>query len=258
MSLNIKSIIYLSFLFYFSCMSLIVDEDFRIIVKNGNKIEFQDKEFRLRKFNKDFEEFIKIQKSVKDKIYIEFVVENDVEVLFMKKVKEAIRNHFKFINLVVYSPKGKESIVRLPPNSNVKVDPTKLKKRNLLILYLSEDGKIYHDSISDSTRINKNINLLAYDFLRNENNNPDLPELRSREIEGIGEVRCASKSIIALHSSNEAKYIDYSRVYYQLKEAYEKIWNEDSEEYFNISFDELTSKQQEKIKTITPYVLSEI
>ncbi len=241
-----------------SSLSCITTEDYIIRVKTGQKIEFQKEEYSLRYFQIKFEKFIEDQKEVKDKIYLKFLVEDNVDVFFMKEVKKSIRNHFNYINVIVYSPIGKESIVRFPPNSNTKVDPSKLKKRNLLNLTLSEEGKIYIDSISDSNEFKKDIKKLAYDFLRNEKKDPNLPEMRLEFIEGIGEVRVASKSIIALYSSRKTKYIDYSEIYSQLKEVYEKIWNEDSKKYFEKKYNDLTPNQKNKIKRITPYVLSEI
>ncbi len=253
-----KMIILLNLLFFLSCFSVVANADYFVRVKLGDKIEFQNEEYNLKDFQKEFENFIINQKKVKDHIYLNFVVEDSVDVFFMKEVKKSIRNHFNYIRVILHSPEGKESIVRLPPNTNDIIDVSKLKKRNMLNIFLSEEGKIYIDSISDKSEFKEDISIYAYHFLRNENKQEDLPEMKLKLVEGIGKVRVASKSIIAFYPSDKAKYIYYVRLYNQLKEVYEQVWNEDANKYFGKDYNHLTQSEKNKIKEITPYVLSEM
>lgn len=150
----------------------------------------------------------------------------------------------------------KKSIRReLPPSTDsVRVEPLRVKERDLLVLRLDGEGRLFAGfeeiPLTDVKERVKH-------FIANPDNEESLPEKHSREVPLLGTVEVTDTHVIALRYDPHTDYRTYFEVQNLLLEAYHELRDAEAEKRFHCTFDRATSEQQEAIRACYPQRISE-
>lgn len=146
---------------------------------------------------------------------------------------------FFLVTTTINSEKGIP--VKLPPYSDVEVDPTQLKTRNVysVLVNLNNDLLVRGEPM-ELTRLREN----AKEFILNPQKRADLSE-------------SPTKAIISLKNDRGTEYNTYLQVYNELKGAYNELWDEMAEQRYGQKYADLPRANQKAIQKEIPLVLSE-
>lgn len=150
----------------------------------------------------------------------------------------------------------KKSIRReLPPSTDsVRVEPLRVKERDLLVLRLDGEGRLFAGSeeipLADVKERVKH-------FIANPDNEESLPEKHPREVPLLGTVEVTDTHVIALRYDPHTDYRTYFEVQNLLLEAYRELRDAEAEKRFHCTFDRASSEQQEAIRACYPQRISE-
>ncbi len=150
----------------------------------------------------------------------------------------------------------KKSIRReLPPSTDsVRVEPLRVKERDLLVLRLDGEGRLFAGSEEiPLTDVKERVK----HFIANPDNEESLPEKHSREVPLLGTVEVTDTHVIALRYDPHTDYRTYFEVQNLLLEAYHELRDAEAEKRFHCTFDRATSEQQEVIRACYPQRISE-
>ncbi|MGB0882583.1 MAG: ExbD/TolR family protein [Vicingaceae bacterium] len=125
-----------------------------------------------------------------------------------------------------------------PPIEDISEDQDKVKQRNIFeILVNANDQLLVEGEYMEVTELRE----AAKKFIASEPGNPNMPEFKETEIEGLGVVP-VSKQIISLQNDNGTSYEMYIKVQNELVGAYNELRNEFAQQKFNKPFTELVQK----------------
>ena len=93
-------------------------------------------------------------------------------------------------------------------------------------------------------------------FMRNPNDDPNLPEKRLETINLLGEV-WISRGVVSLKNDRGTSYDMYIRVQNELTAAFRELREELSIDKFGTRFDNLTDDQKKAIQSAVPVAISE-
>ena len=150
----------------------------------------------------------------------------------------------------------KKSIRReLPPSTDsVRVELLRVKERDLLVLRLDGEGRLFAGSEEISlTDVKERVK----HFIANPDNEESLPEKHSREVPLLGTVEVTDTHVIALRYDPHTDYRTYFEVQNLLLEAYHELRDAEAEKRFHCTFDRASSEQQEAIRACYPQRISE-
>lgn len=150
----------------------------------------------------------------------------------------------------------KKSIRReLPPSTDsVRVEPLRVKERDLLVLRLDGEGRLFAGSEEiPLTDVKERVK----HFIANPDNEESLPEKHPREIPLLGTVEVTDAHVIALRYDPHTDYRTYFEVQNLLLEAYHELRDAEAEKRFHCTFDRASSEQQEAIRACYPQRISE-
>lgn len=150
----------------------------------------------------------------------------------------------------------KKSIRReLPPSTDsVRVEPLRVKERDLLVLRLDGEGRLFAGPEEiPLTDVKERVK----HFIANPDNEESLPEKHSREVPLLGTVEVTDTYVIALRYDPHTDYRTYFEVQNLLLEAYHELRDAEAEKRFHCTFDRATSEQQEAIRACYPQRISE-
>lgn len=152
---------------------------------------------------------------------------------------------------------GVEKSIRreLPPSTDsVRVEPLRVKERDLLVLRLDGEGRLFAGleeiPLTDVKERVKH-------FIANPDNEESLPEKHSREVPLLGTVEVTDTHVIALRYDPHTDYRTYFEVQNLLLEAYCELRDAEAEKRFHCTFDRASSEQQEAIRACYPQRISE-
>lgn len=134
-----------------------------------------------------------------------------------------------------------------------------IEDRNVFYVWISNDNSVTIGNPNSKKQIDdiSEITEAAKKFIKNEQNDPNLPEVSYMDIEGLGKTRVSTKHIICVHTNENTSYDTYFKVQEALSHAYDDLRNELAEEKFNCHFNECTNIQQEAIRKAIPNKISE-
>lgn len=232
--------------------------DLSITVNNNNTIDILEmKAVDINEFEPILEAQIARQEDKNKIIKIALRIQPQTSVSFVKKVKESLSYYRENTRIQLFSPTENtyKRTVKLPLfYTKEKPDISKLNPRNVARIHLYENGQINYrgqnilfKDLADST----------YVFLKSDTTKKHLPQLKIKNLNKVGKVLCAAKTIINLTADENAKYLDYESAYEEIYSTYQILWNEYSERFFNKRYDKLKNWEQEIIRIILPFVLSE-
>lgn len=150
----------------------------------------------------------------------------------------------------------KKSIRReLPPSTDsVRVEPLRVKERDLLVLRLDGEGRLFAGPEEiPLTDVKERVK----HFIANPDNEESLPEKHPREIPLLGTVEVTDTHVIALRYDPHTDYRTYFEVQNLLLEAYRELRDAEAEKRFHCTFDRASSEQQEAIRACYPQRISE-
>jgi biopolymer transport protein ExbD len=94
-------------------------------------------------------------------------------------------------------------------------------------------------------------------FFLNPDNDPNLPEKKSEQIDLLGEMQ-VSKGVISLKNDRGTSYETYIKVQNELTKAFQEMRDELSVEKFGTKYDKLVDPQkQEAVQAVIPMAISE-
>ena len=144
---------------------------------------------------------------------------------------------------------------RLPPmpDKNQKTEDTKVNKRNIIIVKINSSDRLFAgDQLMDVSQLKDKIK----EFITNPNNDPNLPERETKNIEGFGEYP-VSKGVISLQNDRGTSYRAYIAVQNELVKAINEVRDDFSRQNYGKAYAFLTEDQQKIVRDAIPQNISE-
>lgn len=145
---------------------------------------------------------------------------------------------------------------RLPPPlpPDAKADAIDIKQRNLFVVKVNSLNQLMvQGEITDIRQLRTK----AKEFIKNEFENPNLPEVVSEYIEYLGDVRITKSHVISLQNDVDTQYQTYIEVQNELIAAYNELRNEYALSRFGRKYDELPTEYQKAVQKVYPQKISE-
>lgn len=142
----------------------------------------------------------------------------------------------------------------VPPDQKEDVSK-EIKERNLFVVKINSLNQL----LVQGEEINiKQLREKTKEFIVNPNNDPNLPELFTEEIEGLGEVTYTKAHVISVQNDVDTQYQAYLDVQNELVAAYNELRNEYAKQKFNgRTFNELDEEEQKLVQKVYPQKISE-
>ncbi len=143
-------------------------------------------------------------------------------------------------------------IKRLPPEYKGPSPP--INKRNALIVLINKNDKLYVQG--EILEINQ-LKQKTKEFIKNEYNDKNLPELTEINVEYFGNIKTTLKHVISLQNDRGTSYNMYIKVQNELAAAYNELRNEIAVKRFGTKLDNLDESKKKAILKIYPNHISE-
>ena len=141
----------------------------------------------------------------------------------------------------------------IPPDQ--KVEDTDINKRNLMIVKINSANQLM---VQGQLMDVKQLRETAKEFIKNENDEPNLPKLVEEDFgEPIGVQRYTKDHVISVQNDVDTQYQAYLDVQNELVAAYNELRNECAQKYFHTSYNELSEEQQKQVQKVYPQKISE-
>lgn len=140
----------------------------------------------------------------------------------------------------------------LPPGA--KQPDVEINKRNVFVVLVNSDNQIMaQGKLIDISALKEK----AKEFIQNESNAPDLPEVTRMNVPGLGMCNVTRDHVISLQNDRGTDYQAYIEVQNELVAAYDELRDELAIQKFNTHYKALTEDQQNAINTVYPQKISE-
>lgn len=145
---------------------------------------------------------------------------------------------------------------RLPPplQPDQKPEDIDIKKRNIFVVKVNSLNQLMVQGMEMNVR---QLREKAKEFIKNEANDPNLPEKVTVNIDLIGNIEITKDHVISLQNDVDTQYQAYIEVQNELVGAYNELRNEISQEKFGKKYDELKEEQQKAVQAVYPQKISE-
>lgn len=122
----------------------------------------------------------------------------------------------------------------------------------------TSDGNVRSNSenISHNKKIKDSVKEIAKDFIKNENNLPNLPELFIKNIDLIGQYPVTVNHIISVQADNGTSYSACLEIQDALVTAYEELRDELANEKFGVPFSQCSKEEKDAIRKVYPPKIS--
>ncbi len=172
------------------------------------------------------------RKSAKDKVSNEVNAGSMADIAFLLLI-------FFLVTTTMDQDKG--LLVKLPPWSDEKVEPTKLHKNRVLsVLVNLNDQLLVRGEPADINDLRRR----TKEFIMNPHKDPNMPKV-------------PKDAIISLKNDRGTHYSKYLAVYNELKAAYNELWDEEAKKRYGKKMEDLSRDKQKEIKKYIPLILSE-
>ena len=142
-----------------------------------------------------------------------------------------------------------------PPEDDQLNNEIKVKERNILNIRINKDNYVM---IGDDYASLSDVKERAKEFIKNENNRPNLPELKPKKIKGLGKTMMVTENhVISVQTDRGTDYGVYFQVQDALVAAYNELRDELAKEEFGYKFEYLTDDQKKAIREVYPQKISE-
>ncbi len=140
----------------------------------------------------------------------------------------------------------------LPPNQKSK--DTDIKKRNIFVVKVNSLNQL----LVQGQEINvRQLREKAKEFIANANNDPNLPEKVTVNVDLLGNMEFTKDHVISLQNDVDTQYQAYIEVQNELVAAYDELRNELAQQKFGKKYDDLKEPQQKAIQQVYPQKISE-
>ncbi len=146
-----------------------------------------------------------------------------------------------------------------PPEDENQNNEIKVKERNILNIRINKDNYIMIATLSNEEYIGNvaEITERAKLFIKNEQNDPNLPEVAEKDFNLLGSVRVTPNHVISVQTDRGTSYGVYFQVQDALVKAYNELRNELAKEKFHCTYEQCTDKQRAAIRKAIPQKISE-
>ena len=143
-----------------------------------------------------------------------------------------------------------------PPEDDQLNNEIKVKERNILNIRINKDNYLL---IGDDYATLADVKERAKEFIKNEDNKPNLPELKPHKVKELGKTfRVTENHVISVQTDRGTDYGVYFAVQDALVSAYNEIRDEFSKQEFGgYKYDQLTADQQKIVRDVYPQKISE-
>ncbi len=145
----------------------------------------------------------------------------------------------------------------LPPDKKEQMKDVEVKQRNIFVVLINSKNQV----LAQGEFINvEELRAKVKEFIKNEANDPSLPELSVTEVEIDGNMEqfmTTADHIISLQNDRGTTYQKYIEVQNELVAAYNEVRDEFARQRFGTSYAELSEKRQGAIQKIYPQKISE-
>jgi len=146
---------------------------------------------------------------------------------------------------------------RLPPPvpDQQKLKSADIKKRNIFILRITNQNEIIAQGEKTDIR---QLRQKVIQFIKNENNDPNLPERITEDVPLLGKVTYTKNHIISVETDAEARYQTYIDVQSELVAAYNELRDEYAMQRFGKHYHYLGEDLQRAIQNTFSQRISEV
>ena len=143
-----------------------------------------------------------------------------------------------------------------PPEDDQLNNEIKVKERNILNIRINKDNYLL---IGDDYATLADVKERAKEFIKNEDNKPNLPELKPHKVKELGKTFMVTENhVISVQTDGGTDYGVYFAVQDALVSAYNEIRDEFSKQEFGgYKYDQLTADQQKIVRDVYPQKISE-
>ena len=142
-----------------------------------------------------------------------------------------------------------------PPEDDQKDIELKVKERNILNIRINKDNYLL---IGDEYATLADVKERAKEFIKNEDNKPNLPELKPHKVKELGKTFMVTENhVISVQTDRGTDYGVYFAVQDALVSAYNEIRDEFSKQEFGYKYDQLDADQQKIVRDVYPQKISE-
>ncbi len=143
-----------------------------------------------------------------------------------------------------------------PPEDDQLNNTIKVKERNILNIRINKDNYLL---IGDDYATLADVKERAKEFIKNEDNKPNLPELKPHKVKELGKTFMVTENhVISVQTDRGTDYGVYFAVQDALVSAYNEIRDEFSKQEFDgYRYDQLTADQQKIVRDVYPQKISE-
>jgi biopolymer transport protein ExbD len=142
-----------------------------------------------------------------------------------------------------------------PPEENQENNEMKVKERNILNIRINKDNYLL---IGNDYATPEDVKERAKEFIKNEKNDPNLPEVISKKIKYLGRnVPVTENHVISVQTDRGTDYGVYIIVQDALIQAYNELRDEFAMAEFHHHWEFCTDEEKEAIREIYPQKISE-
>lgn len=142
-----------------------------------------------------------------------------------------------------------------PPEDDQLNNEIKVKERNILNIRINKDNYVM---IGDDYASLADVKERAKEFIKNEDNKPNLPELKPKKIKGLGKTMMVTENhVISVQTDRGTDYGVYFAVQDALVAAYNELRDELAKQEFGFKYEFLTEDQKKAIREVYPQKISE-
>ena len=142
-----------------------------------------------------------------------------------------------------------------PPEDDQWNNEIKVKERNILNIRINKDNYLL---IGDDYATLADVKERAKEFIKNEDNKPNLPELKPHKVKELGKTFMVTENhVISVQTDRGTDYGVYFAVQDALVSAYNEIRDEFSKQEFGYKYDQLDADQQKIVRDVYPQKISE-
>ncbi len=142
-----------------------------------------------------------------------------------------------------------------PPEDETKQNEMKVKERNILNIRINKDNYLL---IGDDYATPEDVKERAKAFIKNENNDPNLPELMPKKIKYLGRsLMVTDQHVISVQTDRGTDYGVYIIVQDALIQAYNELRDEFAMAEFHHHYEFCTDDEKDAIREIYPQKISE-
>ena len=142
-----------------------------------------------------------------------------------------------------------------PPEDDQINNEIKVKERNILNIRINKDNYVM---IGEDYATLDDVKERAKEFIKNENDSPNLPERKPKKIKERGKTMMVTENhVISVQTDRGTDYGVYFAVQDALVAAYNELRDEISKQEFGFKYEFLTKDQQKAVREIYPQKISE-